>query len=99
MLLIYGTIRLAPERVDSARIAMRAMIEATRSEAGCLHYSYSEDVLDAGLVHVNELWSDRAALEAHFRAPHIATWRAAWAELGISGRKLTLYEVGEGSPV
>jgi quinol monooxygenase YgiN len=55
-------------------------------------------VLDAGLIHVSEAWSDRAALEAHFKSRHIAEWRASWAELGIGDRKLTLYETDGGAP-
>ena len=40
-----------------------------------------------------EIWRDQAAIEAHFKAPHMAPWRAAGAELGVFERKLSLYEV------
>lgn len=95
MLLIVGTIRLPPQRLAEARPAMRAMIDASRAEPGCIQYSYAEDVIDAGLMHVTELWDTRAHLQAHFRSDYIAAWRAQWAGLEISGRNLTLYEVGE----
>ena len=95
MILIHGTIRLPPGTLDKAHGAMRAMIEASRAEPGCRHYSYSEDVLDPGLIHVNELWESRDALEEHFKAPHIGAWRMRWEELGISDRKLQSYEIGE----
>ncbi|TIO78427.1 MAG: antibiotic biosynthesis monooxygenase [Mesorhizobium sp.] len=98
MLLIIGTVRLPPDRLGQAKPAMERMISASRAEAGCLEYSYAQDVLDAGLIHVSEVWSDRAALDAHFRSAHIAEWRASWAELGIGDRNLTLYEAGEGAP-
>ncbi|MFZ4690480.1 MAG: putative quinol monooxygenase [Polymorphobacter sp.] len=98
MLLITGTIRLPAAMLARARPAMRAMIEASRAEAGCLEYSYSEDVLDPGLMHINELWDTRAHLQAHFRSNHIAAWRAHWAGLEISDRNLRLYEVGESEP-
>lgn len=98
MLLITGTIRLPPARLHDARPAMRVMIEKSRAEAGCLEYSYAEDVLDPGLMHINELWDTRAHLQAHFRSDHIANWRAHWADLEISERRLKLYEVGESEP-
>lgn len=98
MLLITGTIRLPPGSLAEARPAMRAMIEASRAEPGCLEYSYAEDVLDPGLMHINELWDTRAHLQAHFRSDHIAAWRAHWSDLGITDRKLRLYEVGESEP-
>jgi quinol monooxygenase YgiN len=95
VLLITGTIRLPPGALARARPAMRAMVEASRAEPGCLDYSYAEDVLDPGLMHITELWDTRAHLQAHFRSNHIAAWRAQWAALAISGRNLKLYEVSE----
>jgi quinol monooxygenase YgiN len=98
MLVIIGTIRLPAERLDEARPAMQRMISGSRTEPGCIDYSYAQDVLDAGLIHVTEVWSDRVALDAHFRSPHIADWRASWAALGIGERNLMLYEAGEPKP-
>ena len=98
MLLIAGTIRLPADRLAAARPAMRAMVEASRAEAGCLGYSYAEDVLEPGLIHVAERWRDRAALERHFASSHLATWRACWPEFGIGQRALTLFEADGGVP-
>jgi quinol monooxygenase YgiN len=98
MLLIIGTIRLPAEKLAEASPAMQRMISGSRAEPGCIDYSYAQDVLDAGLIHVTEVWSDRAALDAHFRSPHIADWRASWAALGIGERNLVLYEAGEPVP-
>ena len=94
MLLIVGTVRLPASNLDRARPAMRAMVQASRAEAGCLEYSYGEDVLEPGLIHVKELWSDQAALDAHFASSHIQAWRTAWPALEIGGRDLRVYEVG-----
>ncbi len=99
MLLITGTIRLPPSRLAEARPVMRAMIETSRAEAGCLHYSYAEDVLDPGLIRVNEAWRGRDELAAHSVSSHIVTWRSHWPALEFSGRDLTLYEAGEGEAV
>ncbi|UVK50816.1 antibiotic biosynthesis monooxygenase [Mesorhizobium sp. AR02] len=98
MLLIIGTIRLPPDRFEEARLAMERMISGSRAEDGCLEYSYARDVLDAGLIRVTEAWRDRAALDAHFRSPHIAEWRSSWPSLGIGERNLVLYEAGEPTP-
>ncbi|TGQ71206.1 antibiotic biosynthesis monooxygenase [Mesorhizobium sp. M00.F.Ca.ET.186.01.1.1] len=98
MLLIIGTIRLPAERLDEARRAMQRMVSASRAEPGCLEYSYAQDVFDAGLIRVTEVWSDRASLDAHFRSPHLADWRAAWPTLEIGERKLVLYEAGDPMP-
>lgn len=96
MLLIVGTIRLPPERLDAARPVMRRMVEQSRAEDGCEDYAYAEDVLDPGLIHVTELWRDQAALDRHFAAAHLAEWRAAWPALGIGERNLRVHKVGQG---
>lgn len=93
MLLIVGTFRLPAGRLPDALAAMRAMIEASRAEQGCVEYGYAEDVVEPGLIHVKELWTDQAALDRHFASDHIARWRASWPALGIGERNLKLYEV------
>lgn len=95
MLAIIGHVRVDPAKVDGARAAMRAQIEATLAEEGCIAYSYAIDVLDPGLIRVSELWESREHLAAHFKAPHMATWRAVLAGIGISERRITAYPLGE----
>lgn len=99
MLLIVGTVRLPADRLNAARAIMARMIEASRAEAGCLEYSYAEDLRDRGLIHVKERWKDRSALDEHFKSAHLAAWRANWPSIGITDRNLRLYEVGESEPI
>ena len=99
MLIILGAIRLPPERLPAARGPMAAMANASRAEEGCIHYAYAEDVLDPGLIRVSEVWRDQAALDLHFKTPHIADWRAAWPELSIRDRQLTAYDAANPRPV
>ncbi|RFB78762.1 putative quinol monooxygenase [Methylovirgula sp. 4M-Z18] len=94
MLLIIGTVRLPPENLARAKPIMRRMVEMSRAENGCVEYSYAEDVLDPGLIHVSEIWRDQAALDRHFASEHLTQWRAAWPDLGIRDRNLRSYEIG-----
>lgn len=91
--LIAGTVRVPPESLTAFKPHMEAMLAASRAEDGCLVYSYAEDVAEPGLVRVFEAWRDEAALQAHFQTLHMATWRAAWPQFGVSDRNLRLYEV------
>ena len=92
MLLIIGTVRLPPQNLGAARPIMERMTKASRAEEGCIEYVYAQDVFELGLIHVKELWTDQAALDAHFASAHIVEWRAAWPELGIGDRDLHVYE-------
>ncbi len=96
MLIILGTVRAPPDRIERARGPMRSMVEGSRAEEGCLDYAYAEDLLDPGLFHVIERWRDQAALTAHFATDHMAAWRATWRDLAIHDRRLFRYEAGEG---
>jgi len=99
MLVIAGTVRVPPENLERFKPHMLAMLEASRAEDGCLEYSYAEDVAEPGLVRVFEAWRDQAAIDAHFQAPHMAAWRAAWPAFGVSDRRLFAYEVAEQRPL
>ena len=96
---ILGTVRLPPERLDDARPRMAAMVAASRAEDGCLEYAYAEDVLEPGLIRVSEVWRDQAALDLHAQSAHMATWRAAGAQLGLHDRRLVAYDAGAFRPL
>ena len=99
MLVIAGTIRVPPENLEGLRPHMLAMLAASRAEDGCIVYSYAEDIETPGLIRIFEAWRDRAALDAHVKAPHLAAWRAAWPVHGVSDRRLTAYEVAGETPI
>lgn len=92
MIIIEGTVRIPEGGLESARPHMEAMIAASRAESGCIHYSYSVDVLDPTVVHISERWENREALREHFETNHMATWREANSVIGITDRSLRLYE-------
>ncbi len=98
-LIIAGTVRIPPQNLERFRPDMLAMITASRAEAGCLEYAYAVDVADPGLIRVFEAWESQAHLEAHFRTPHMAAWRAAWPRFGVSDRALIAYEVAAQNPI
>jgi quinol monooxygenase YgiN len=56
-------------------------------------------VAEPGLIRVYEAWRDQAALDAHFQAPHMAAWRAAWPQFGVSDRRLIAYETASERPL
>ena len=98
-LIVAGTVRVPPQNVERFRPHMAAMMAASRAEDGCIAYGYAEDVGEPGLIHVFEVWRDRAALEAHFATPHMGEWRAQWPSFGVSDRRLTAYEVATERPL
>ena len=99
MVVILGTIRVPPENLAAARAAIERIVCGSRAEAGCLEYSYSVDVLDPEIVRITERWTDRAALDQHFRSPHLAEWQAAWERLGVTDGNFLMYAAREMGPI
>jgi quinol monooxygenase YgiN len=93
MILLAGTVRIAAGQRGAALMPMRAMIEATRAEPGCLAYSFAFDALDDHLVRIFEVFRDEEALAEHRASAHMAAWRASWASAGISDRDMSEYRV------
>jgi quinol monooxygenase YgiN len=69
MLLITGSAHPA-EGARSRLIATALdMAEATRGDAGCIHYAFTASLEDDAIVST-EIWEDRAALDAHMKHDH-----------------------------
>jgi quinol monooxygenase YgiN len=96
---VMGTIRFPPERVREVLPHLHTLVAATRERDGCLAYDVAEDPFDPGLIRFSELWPDRASLDRHLLAPHIAPWRAAARACGLGERSFTAYEVAAEGPV
>jgi quinol monooxygenase YgiN len=86
--IVSGTFRARAGIGPEVRAAMQLMMAASRAEDGCEAYSYAQDIEDPHLVRVFEVWRDRAAFDAHRKAPHLQAWRAQWPELGLHDPQL-----------
>lgn len=95
MIILAGSIRIAAGQRAAAQAHLEAIVRASRSEPGCIAYHFAFDVFDNHLVRIFEVFADREAREAHRNAPHMAAWRAVWADLGIYDRQMAEYEVAD----
>lgn len=91
-IVIIGQFDVHPEDVDAVADAMRIMMNETVKEAGCHHYAFSRDLSAAHRFQLSELWEDDAALAAHFRAQHMAVFRASLAKLRIEHRTVQRFD-------
>ncbi len=93
MLVISGIMHISPESRIKAVAAMIRVEQATRKEAGCLTYTFYSDLEDPNVLRIFEEWESDAALAAHFKAPHIAEFRKAMADVKVLSREIRKYEV------
>jgi quinol monooxygenase YgiN len=99
VIILAGTVRIAPGHKAMALPHITTMVEATRKEPGCLAYSFAFDSQDDHLVRIFEVFENAEALAAHRASPHMAAWRAAWPQAGIGDRQMAQYEVADWRPI
>lgn len=99
MLIVTGIIEIDPEHIGAAQAASLKMMEATRKEAGCQTYEFSQLVEAPHKFRVYEEWDDRAALAAHSETAHMAAFREALGEIGVLSRAIVTIEAGEKKPL
>ena len=99
MIILAGTIRIAPGRREAALEPMRRMVEGTRAEPGNISYAFSFDLQDDHVIRIFEVFRDADALAAHRASPHMAAWRAALPGLGIGDRDMWQYNVSDATRI
>ena len=86
-------IQLSAESAPAYAEAAKAVVVATREEAGCQWYGIAVDVADPCVVWVSEQWASQADLDAHLKTPHVAAFLEACAALEILDMEVRRYEV------
>ena len=99
MLVIAGIVRIDPDRLGEAVPAAVEMMEETRKEPGCISYTFSNSLSEPGLIHIFEEWESQAALDAHFKAPHMAVFQGKMGSFGVKEMKVQRYEVASVGPL
>lgn len=69
---IFATVEARADAAHTVETALRAMIEPTRAEPGCVHYALFASQEAPGTFHLLESYADDAALAAHHASAHFA---------------------------
>lgn len=99
MIILAGSFRIGAGMRAAAQAALATMVAASRAELGCRAYTFAFDVTDEHLVQVFEIYDSADALAAHRASAHMAAWRAQAADLGVTDRALTHFDVQDWRPV
>ena len=81
MIVLMVTINIKPEHKEAFMEEMMGdAIGSNRDEPGCLRFDVLQDNENPNTIHLYEVYTDEAALEAHRQAPHYLKWREAVAD-------------------
>ena len=76
MFAIWMKVKIKAAMRDKFLTAIEAdALASERDEPGCLRFNVLQDEKNENVYYFYEVFKDRAALEAHFKTPHYATWR------------------------
>lgn len=90
---VFGILRFPADQMGDVRPHLKALVDATCKNDGCIAYDVGEDPFDPGLIRFSELWPDHEALDRHLSAPHIEPWRVVARCCGLMERKFVSYDI------
>ena len=92
MVIVGGTFELDPDKRDLFLASRTDMMHASRSEPGCLEYTFCADPLDPGRVVLFERWTDQDALDAHLVVRRADT-RSSETDVVPISSSIVIYDV------
>lgn len=99
MLVIAGRIVIDTANREKAIAAAVEMMQETHKEPGCISYTFSADLTEAGAFRIFEEWESQKALDAHFKAPHMAKFQGQMGGFGVKEMAVQRYEVASVGPL
>lgn len=80
-LVLSAKITAKPGKVEELEKELKALIEPTRAEQGCLSYNLYTSRKEAGVFLFFESWASRTEWEAHMKTDHLKAFFAKEKEL------------------
>lgn len=94
MIILSGSITIAPGHADRVRAAVTELARQSQTEPGCADYHVTADIEHPGRFWVFEVWESDANLEAHRHSEHLAQFQRTLSQLPVQRVTMTEYAVG-----
>lgn len=99
MIVVTGTIELAPEDSETLIEPVIEVMRLTALEKGCVVYRFYRDLENAALFRIYEEWDSQADLDAHLKSPHIAEFGKALRSVRVVGQSIKVLEIESARPL
>ena len=89
MYTVVGFTKILPAHVDEYIENMRICAEKTNQEPGCIRYEVMQDVDDPAMMCLFQVFTDKAAYQAHQESEHHRVWielSGAWRDQNARSR-------------
>ena len=74
-------VHLPADSGEQLKAAMRALVEPSRREPGCVRYELYQDVDKKGELVLSECWRDQTAFDEHIAQPYLKDFSARFADV------------------
>jgi len=88
--IIGGHFDVDPSEKAKFMEIIKAVTAPSVAEAGCVRYAFTQSFDNPNRIHLFEVWRDKAALEEHFKTPHLLKFREDVGKLKLT-RDITRY--------
>ncbi len=95
MLIVTGSIAARADTFEALRLASLEHVARSLAEPGCLEHGVAVDAQDDLRLVFFERWSDRAALDAHFKVPASRAFAAEAGRLAARPPNLAIYDASQ----
>ena len=97
---VIASYKIHPEDMPRFVDIVRPHLKGTLDEPGCVHYSFSIDLLDENLCHLSEGWVDREAYLFHEKDPAFQlAFTQVMEKVRIVDRQAIIYTVSGEEPI
>ena len=98
MIVVTARIEATEATIAAMKSAIAAMEQASRTEAGCLDYTFSVELNDPTCLRITEKWESMDVLRAHFATPHMQAFRGAMSAHPPKSVEASFFEATEVAP-
>ncbi len=95
-IVVVGSFTAEPGREAEALEALKALVEPTHGEDGCILYALHQGHDDPRRLAFVERWTSKEELEAHLASPHVQEVLAKAPELFGESGDIVIYEAVAG---
>ncbi|GAB0114607.1 putative quinol monooxygenase [Acidisoma sp. C75] len=88
---LYATFEVLPGQEERMRAMIADLTRAVRAEPGCLRFIAYTRADAPRCYHVDEIYADDAAFEAHITSPHARAFNAAIREMVVGGASQVVF--------
>lgn len=93
MILITGTVVVAPESREAMIALGRDQVIRSRAEEGNVSYSFYEDALQPNTFIFVETWRDQDAVNVHFAEPYSRAFVREARAIALNAPTIELYDI------